>query len=83
MEGIQKIQYQNSSPSCRKGRKGKNGDQRAKNVIQMQSLKNLTMFLVINYATLQKQNFIARTRDVALNPISISKDEEWPHGSQS
>ncbi len=83
MEGTERIQCHNPNPSYRKGRKGKSGDQGVKNVIGMQSLKSLTMFLVTNYATLQKQSVVARTRDIALNPISNLKDEKWPHGSQS
>jgi hypothetical protein len=83
MESTKRNQCQSPNPSCCKWKKGKSDDQGGKNVIGMQSLKNLTMLLVTNCAMLEKQSVIVRTRDIALSPISNLKDEEWPHGLQS
>jgi hypothetical protein len=43
-------------------------DRGARGVIIMQSLKSLTMLLVMGHATLQKQSDVVKTRDVMLSP---------------
>jgi hypothetical protein len=51
-EGTKKIQCQNPSPNYCQGKIGQKTDQRTKRTLQWQSVKSLTMHLIMGHAML-------------------------------
>jgi len=80
MVGTKKTQCKNPSPNYCQEKIGQRSDRRIKRTLGWQSMKNLTMHLIVGHAMLLKKNVITRTRDIAITPTPTPKKQKMPHG---